>query len=175
MSTETRDVSIAVHGDSANTAFTDYGREEVLYDAFLSDFGNDDWYAGLEHYLDTCGYLLSEAANGTPVDVELEEPVSFGAAFASFFAMALIPAAIIAFIACGIMKGHMKTARRAVNAGAYMTSAVQLKVRTDHYLHSTTLRTPIAPPPSSNHRPSGGYRGGTTVNSRGFSGSSRKF
>ena len=94
--------------------------------------------------------------------------MSFGAAFASFFAMALIPAAIIAFIACGIMKGHMKTARRAVNAGAYMTSAVQLKVRTDHYLHSTT-------PPSSNHRPSGGYRGGTTVNSRGFSGSSRKF
>ena len=70
---------------------------------------------------------------------------------------------------------YMKTARRAVNAGAYMTSAVQLKVRTDHYLHSTTLRTPIAPPPSSNHRPSGGYRGGTTVNSRGFSGSSRKF
>ena len=162
VSTETRDVSIAVHGDSGNTAFTDYGREEVLYDAFLSDFGNDDWYAGLEHYLDTCGYLLSEAANGTPVDVEPEEPVSFGAAFASFFAMALIPAAIIAFIACGIMKGHMKTARRAVNAGAYMTSA-------------TTLRTPIAPPPSSNHRPSGGYRGGTTVNSRGFSGSSRKF
>lgn len=49
---------------------------------------------------------------GTPVDVEPEEPVSFGAAFASFFAMALIPAAIIAFIACGIMKGHMKTARR---------------------------------------------------------------
>ena len=109
------------------------------------------------------------------MDVEPEEPVSFGAAFASFFAMALIPAAIIAFIACGIMKGHMKTARRAVNAGAYMTSAVQLKVRTDHYLHSTTLRTPIAPPPSSNHRLSGGYRGGTTVNSRGFSGSSRKF
>lgn len=105
VSTETRDVSIAVHGDSGNTAFTDYGREEVLYDAFLSDFGNDDWYAGLEHYLDTCGYLLSEAANGTPVDVEPEEPVSFGAAFASFFAMALIPAAIIAFIACGIMKG----------------------------------------------------------------------
>lgn len=29
----------------------------------------------LEHYLDTCGYLLSEAANGTPVDVEPEEPV----------------------------------------------------------------------------------------------------
>ena len=46
VSTETRDVSIAVHGDSGNTAFTDYGREEVLYDAFLSDFGNDDWYAG---------------------------------------------------------------------------------------------------------------------------------
>lgn len=66
VSTETRDVSIAVHGDSGNTAFTDYGREEVLYDAFLSDFGNDDWYAGLEHYLDTCGYLLSETANGTP-------------------------------------------------------------------------------------------------------------
>ena len=69
VSTETRDVSIAVHGDSGNTAFTDYGREEVLYDAFLSDFGNDDWYAGLEHYLDTCGYLLSETANGTPVEV----------------------------------------------------------------------------------------------------------
>lgn len=84
----------------------------MLYDAFLSDFGNDDWYAGLEAL---SGHLRLSCLRGRKrhaVDVEPEEPVSFGAAFASFFAMALIPAAIIAFIACGIMKGHMKTARR---------------------------------------------------------------
>ena len=50
----------------------------------------------------------------------------------------------------------------------------QMKVRTDHYTHSTVLRTPLK---TDDGPRSGGsvFHGGTTVNSRGFSGSSRKF
>lgn len=61
VSTETRDVSIAVHGTQANAAITDYGREEVLYDAFLSDFSNGNWGGGACQF---CGYLRVSALRG---------------------------------------------------------------------------------------------------------------
>ena len=66
------------------------------------------------------------------------------------------------------------TAQKASGAAAYVSGSVDLKVRTDHYTHSTVLRTPLK---TDDGPRSGGsvFRGGTTVNSRGFSGSSRKF
>ena len=72
------------------------------------------------------------------------------------------------------MKKMMISARKADGAAAYVSGGVNLKGRTDHYTHSTVLRTPIKT--DSGSRSGGGLRsGGTTVNSRGFSGSSRKF
>ena len=177
VSTETRDVSIAVHGDWANRAFTDYGREDVLYDAFLEDFSAENWYDGMVHYQDACASLLSQAQSGTPVDVPgaYQEPFNLPKALGSAAAMCFLPAAIIAFVICGTMKKKMKTARKASGAAAYVSGSVDLKVRTDRYTHSTVLRTPLKQ--DNGPRPGGGsgFRGGTTVNSRGFSGSSRKF
>lgn len=88
--------------------------------------------------------------------------------------MCFLPAAIIAFVICGVMKKKMKTAQKASGAAAYVSGSVDLKVRTDHYTHSTVLRTPLK---TDDGPRSGGsvFHGGTTVNSRGFSGSSRKF
>ena len=174
VSTETRDVSIAVHGDWANRAFTDYGREDVLYDAFLEDFSAENWYDGMVHYQDACASLLSQAQSGTPVDVP-GETFDLAGALGGAAAMCFLPAAIIAFVICGAMKRKMKTARKASGAAAYVSGSVDLKIRTDRYTHSTVLRTPIKQ--DNGPRPGGGSRshGGTTVNSRGFSGSSRKF
>ncbi len=179
VSTETRDVSIAVHGNEANRAFTDYGREDVLYDAFLDDFSGGDWGTGIVNFADTCVYLLSEADSGAPVDVpsgngNASPASSLPRAVRSAAMTCFLPAAVIAFVVCGIMKKKMKTARKADGAAAYVSGGVNLKVRTDHYTHSTVLRTPIKT--DSGSRSGGGLRsGGTTVNSRGFSGSSRKF
>lgn len=179
VSTETRDVSIAVHGSWANEAFTDYGREDVLYDSFLDDFSNEDWGMGLLNFADTCGYLLSEAQSGMPVDVGPDgdgsrEPFHPLKALGSAAMMCVLPAAVIAFVICGVMKKKMKTARKASGAAAYVAGNVDLKVRTDHYTHSTVLRTPIKQDSGSSGG-GGGFHGGTAVNSRGFSGSSRKF
>ena len=174
VSTKTRDVSIAVHGDWANRAFTDYGRENVLYDAFLEDFSAENWYDGMVHYLDACASLLSQAQSGTPVDVP-SETFELAGALGSAAAMCFLPAAIIAFVICGAMKKKMKTARKASGAAAYVSGNVDLKIRTDRYTHSTVLRTPIKQDNGPRPGGEGGSRGGTSVNSRGFSGSSRKF
>lgn len=179
LSTETRDVSLAVYGPWAQTAFTDYG-QDCLYDAFLTEFGNSDWYTGAAHYLSTCGDLLYEAQNGAPVDVTesydgyVYDDEYTETSIAKTAAMCFLPAVVIAFIVCGMMKKKMKTARKASGASAYVTGSVDLKVRTDRYTHSTVVRTPI----NTNNGPKsgGGHRsGGTRVNSRGFSGGSRKF
>lgn len=124
VSTETRDVSIAVHGNEANRAFTDYGREDVLYDAFLDDFSGGDWGTGIVNFADTCVYLLSEADSGAPVDVpsgngNASPASSLPRVVRSAAMTCFLPAAVIAFVVCGIMKKKMKTARKADGAAAY--------------------------------------------------------
>ena len=48
-----RDYGLVAHGDFANTAFTDYGKD-ALAEYFLDDFRNDDWYQGFADYIDGC-------------------------------------------------------------------------------------------------------------------------
>lgn len=190
--TDTRAVSLAVYGPWAQTVFTD-AAQDILWDAFLEEFGNDNWYGGCQNYLTTCETLLSDAQNAIPAgnmtsdygydDVyPVRKDASIGAAMGKAVAMSILPAVVIAFLVCGVMKRNMKTARKASGAAAYVSSAVDLKVRTDHYTHSTVVRTPIktdAGPKGGGPRLGGGPHGGgghhTSVNSRGFSGRSRKF
>lgn len=194
LNTETRDVSLAVYGDFALTVFTDYA-QELVWDAFLDDLGNDDWYGGCTHYLSACEELLQEAQNNdvppsSPTHYDPiarpdhTEQVSFGRVLAKALLTSLLPAAVIAFVACGVMKRKMKTARKASGAAAYVSGAVELKVKSDHYTHSTTVRTPIKTdngPKGGGPRLGGGgpHHGGShhhaSTNSRGFSGGSRKF
>ena len=144
----------------------------------MSDFSNGNWGAGLVNFADTCVYLLSEAQSGTPVEEvsvgSNQEPFNLPKALGGAAVMCFLPAAIIAFVICGVMKKKMKTARKASGAAAYVSGSVDLKVRTDRYTHSTVLRTPLKTDDGPRSGGSG-FHGGTTVNSRGFSGSSRKF
>lgn len=186
LSTETRDVSLAVYGGWAQSVFTDYG-QEIVWDAFLGDFGNDDWYTGASHYLSACETLLSAAQSGSPIgDATVDygyddaytdrEETSIGVMLERAVVWSILPAVVVAFLACGLMKKKMKTARTASGAAAYVSGSVDLKVRTDRYTHSTVVRTPIKTddgPKGGGHHGGGGHH--TSSNSRGFSGGSRKF
>ena len=159
-----RDFALAAYGDTAHTAFTDYGKDLIINE-FLPELGNGFWYAGFSDYLNSSASLLKSAAEGNPVDVP-EQELSLGAKLGIVI---LIPA-LIALIVCGIFKAQMKTARIQNEASEYVDrNSFNLYIQQDMFLHRTVARVPI-PKPSSNN---GG--GGTTINSSGFSGTRGKF
>lgn len=154
-----RDYALIAHGNLANTAFTDYGKE-VLSEEFLDDFRYDDWYDGFYDYLDGSERFLDAAEHGKPVDV------STGGK-GVIWLVVLIPLAV-AGIACGIMAATMKNARKQTHANSYIPDGgVQITGRSDRFINRTVVRQKIENNSSSS--------GGTRVNSGGFSGRSGKF
>jgi len=116
-----RDFQMLAHGDTANAAFTDYGKY-IMQDEFLDNFREDDWYGGFADYIAACGRYLEANANGAPIDVEPSdeteeeyEPLSFGDKlfFAALmaFRFGLPLGLIVAFIVCAIYKRQLKSAR----------------------------------------------------------------
>ena len=114
-----RDFQMLAHGDTANAAFTDYGKY-IMQDEFLDNFREDDWYGGFADYIAACGRYLEANANGTPIDVEPSdeteeeyEPLSFGDKlfFAALmaFRFGLPLGLIVAFIVCAIYKRQLKS------------------------------------------------------------------
>ena len=165
-----RDYDILAHGSIGHEAFTDYGKE-VLADQFLDDFRYDNWYDGLEDYVNGCGEMLEAWHNGSPIDsyggyTERTRGITGGRVFGSSAA-----SAVIAFIACAVLKGKNKSVRRQTNANAYVApGSLALRTQLDQYTHTTEVRRTI----ESSNRGSGGG-GGTTINSGGFSHHSGKF
>ena len=82
-----RDYGLVAHGDFANTAFTDYGKD-ALAEYFLDDFRNDDWYQGFADYIDGCAEFMRRAADllvsvtavNAELDVQLDGLVELGLA-----------------------------------------------------------------------------------------------
>lgn len=127
-----RDFQMLAHGDTANAAFTDYGKY-IMQDEFLDNFREDDWYGGFADYIAACGRYLEANANGAPIDVEPSdeteeeyEPLSFGDKlfFAALmaFRFGLPLGLIVAFIVCAIYKRQLKSVRRATEAARYTVS-----------------------------------------------------
>ncbi len=158
---------LLAYGEKGNYAFTDYAKD-WMSERFLDNFGNDDWYGGFKEYIIDCDYILGEAAKGKPVDIYYEE-TDIGV---EGYGVALIAGVIIAFIVCGIFKSQMKTANTATNAKGYFDrNAVEITNRYNRLLHTTVTRTEIR----DDDNDSSSSRGGTTVNSRGFSGKGGRF
>ena len=152
-----RDYALIAHGDIANSAFTDYGKD-LLSEKFLDDFRYDDWYDGFYDYLGGCERLLDAAARGEPVD----RSHSGGA----IWVVLLVPLAV-AGIACGVMAAMMKTARKKTQANAYIPDGgIRITGSFDRFINQTVVRQRIESSSSG---------GGTRVNSGGFSGKSGKF
>lgn len=159
-----RDYALVTYGNVTHRAFTDFG-QDYLTDQFLDNFRQNDWAGGFQDYLNTSAWLLEQARNGTPYDVNSveEEPVF------NFFII-LIPMAL-ALVVCVILIFQMKTAKLKTEAGDYMVQGgTDMRIVQDIFTHRTVTRQII-----QSESNGGGGGGGTTVNSRGFSGKSGKF
>ena len=167
LSMHDRDYDIVAYG-YGNTAFTDYGKERVA-EEFKDDFRSNDWYNGLNDYLNICERYLGYAENGKPVDVGHDpEHIDWGRVLFKAALIVLVPM-IVAGIVVGIFWSQMKSVRLAGTAAEYVApGGLDVQVSEDVYTHTSVNR--IRRERSSN---SGG--GGTSVNSGGFSHSSGKF
>ena len=156
-----RDHALVTYGSVTHQAFTDYG-QEALREQFLDNFHNDDWVGGFRDYLDGCAWLLEQAKNGTPYDVNTAPK--------GFNPLIIVIPLVLALVVCLVLTAQMKTAKRKTEAGDYMVQGgTEMRVVQDIFTHRTVTRQVIQ---SENK---GGGGGGTTINARGFSGKSGKF
>lgn len=156
-----RDYAMFVYGEYAEYAFDEYGQEK-LEETFLPDFGDDDWYGGISHYLNTCDEFLTKAESGEPVREALWVWV------VSYLFMIIFITAVccvISGIICYMLLRGMKTVSQKVEANEYIAEGgLQLTERYDQYTHTTETRTKIQKESSS---------GGSTYSESGGGGSGR--
>lgn len=159
---------LLAYGEKGNFAFTDYCKD-WMSERFLDNFGNDDWYGGFEQYILDCDYALEQAATGKPVDIYYEaEDIGVEG-----YAVAFVAGLLASLIICTIFKSQMKTANISTRAAGYVKRDEIIFTRKDQrFTHSTVTRTRIE---ENNDSSGGSSRGGTTVNSRGFSGKGGRF
>ena len=173
LSMNDRDYDLAVHGQTAITAFTDYGQGQ-LADSFLPYFRQNDWAGGFEKYVNNAAYLLQRAAAGDPVDIIVYDTESEPMSPVMKLLLSLLPSGLISGGVCLGMRGKMKTAKIKTTAEDYVVpGSLHLSVNTDQYLRTT--RTVVKDPPPESRSGGGGHHGGTSVNSGGFSHHSGKF
>lgn len=165
-----RDYSLIAHGSIGNAAFTDHAKDVLADDGFLPYFKKNNWYGGFRAYVEGAGEFLQMNAEGTPFDIDTDPNYGKMSTGTKVGIIVIVPA-IIAGIACMIMKGKMKSVAEKEDANAYITqNGVELTNAQDIYTHTTQTRVRIV----ENDR-SGGGHGGTSIGSGGFSGKSGKF
>lgn len=168
-----RDYALIAYGDFGNAAFTDHGKE-LLSEAFLDDFADDDWYGGFRDYLTVSEDLLKAANAGEAVDVFNSASYVYGGAARRVDGESVAIVALIALAAAGvvcfILWRQMRSVKKASRADAYLTpGGVTVRQRYDRFTHTTVSRVRVK---SDNH---GGRGGGTRIGGGGFSGRSGKF
>ena len=170
ISVNDRESAIVAHG-YGNTAFTDHGKD-VMFDKYIVPLLKDDkYYEASSIFLDKAEEFLALAEAGTPFDVDTDEEYiaqnAKNAAGAKVAVTIIIPL-IVSLIICMVWRSHMKSARKATEADSYIPSnGFDLSLQEDSFLYRTTTSRKIERSSNSS--------GGTTVNSGGYSGSSRKF
>jgi len=162
-----RDFAFVTKG-YANYAFTDYGQIKIE-DAFLSALSDGSYNQAFHDYIDACEKLLRYAAEGTPVDVNSDPDEIFKQNMIKL-AIALIAPVLLALIILEVWKSGMRTAVAKTTAHDYIPqNGFVLTGKEDTFLYKTESRRKIESSSSSSGR------GGTSTNSRGFSGRSGKF
>ena len=157
-----RDYALIAYG-WGNTAFTDYGKDR-LSEAFLDNFGDDDWYGGFSDYLEKCAGMMRSAQAGTPLDVGTSPLVWLVGMLISVGLGCLA-----AFLACGLLESQMKSVGQKREANTYLRmDSIDITAREDRFINITQTQVKI-------EREDGSGSGGTTVDQDGFSGKSGKF
>ena len=167
MSMDQRDYDIYAHGDFGNSAFTDYGKEQ-LADRFVDNFKVNDWPGGVHDFIEKSGDMIRSAREGNNLDIWIPDPdpvVETGPSFDGFkAAISLAMGALFGGGAVGGMKRSMKTAVKQTQAENYIRGGVNLRGERDTFINRSVTRTRIRQESSSSgSRPSGGHFGGTTI------------
>ena len=158
LSMEERNYAMFVYGEYAEYAFDDFGQEK-LEEQFLGDFGDNDWYGGISHYLDACDEFLTKADAGDPVRLSYWE--NFWEYLPAVAFLACLPTGAICI---WLMRG-MKSVHQKKEADAYLTEGgLHLTQQYDRYTHTTETRTKIEKSSSSD---------GSTCSESGGGGSGR--
>ena len=149
LSMNNRDYALFVCGEKGEYTFNDYGLKQ-LEDAFLDDFGNDNWSGGFSGYLSVCEQYLASAQEGKPVRATPTVPI----------VISILISCAIALVVCLILKGQMETVHKKNDARVYIAaSGLHLTQQVDQYTHTTETRRKIETK-SENSRSSGGGGGG---------------
>lgn len=158
LSMDDRDYAMFVYGDHAEYAFDRYGQKE-LEDAFLGYFGDNDWYGGVSHYLDTCDEYLTRAEEGKPVRKNT----------LPIYIIVVAASCAIAGGICLMLKWQMKTVHKKAEANEYVAAGgLNLTKQYDRYTHTTETRSKI-------HDDSDSDSGTSSCSGGGGSGRSGKF
>ena len=153
-----RDYAMFVYGENAENAFNEYGQEK-LEESFLSDFGSDEWYSGVSHYLNTCDEYLTLADEGRPVRKSTLPMYIFVVAASLVFSGGI----------CLVLKWKMQTVHKKVEANEYVAAGgLQLTKKYDRYTHTTETQRKI-------HSDSDSDSGTSSCSGGGGSGRSGKF
>lgn len=163
LSMAARDYALVAYG-YGNTAFTDYGKDVLMDTHVLPLLADNEYYKAFSAYLDTADEYLKMAREGTPFD-EATDPEKGKKSFWIRLAVTLLLPLLVAGAVCGFLVQKMKSAVTQRQADEYIApGGFALAVQQDYYLFRTQTRTRIEKP-----------SGGTSVDSRGFSGKSGKF
>lgn len=158
LSMDDRDYAMFVYGDHAEYAFDRYGQKE-LEDAFLGYFGDNDWYGGVSHYLDTCDEYLTRAEEGKPVRKNT----------LPMYIIVVAASCAIAGGICLMLKWKMKTVHKKAEANEYVAAGgLNLTKQYDRYTHTTETRRKV-------HDDSDSDSGTSSCSGGGGSGRSGKF
>ena len=158
LSMDDRDYAMFVYGDHAEYAFDRYGQKE-LEDAFLGYFGDNDWYSGVSHYLDTCDEYLTRAEEGKPVRKNT----------LPMYIIVVAASCAIAGGICLMLKWKMKTVHQKAEANEYVAAGgLNLTKQYDRYTHTTETRRKV-------HDDSDSDSGTSSCSGGGGSGRSGKF
>lgn len=153
-----RDYAMFVYGKHAEYAFDAYGQEQ-LEEAFLGDFGSNDWYTGISNYLHTCDDFLTKAEAGKPVRDSPWPLIGIMTALSC----------VVAGAVCYSSLRKMKTVHSKAEADAYLTgSGLHLTKQYDRYTHTTQTRTKIESKSSSSGGTSSAVGGGGSGRSGKF-------
>lgn len=167
MDMDEREFDIVAHGTAGHYTFTDYGKEK-LEEAFSDDFGENEWADGFNHYLNEIERQLMWAEKGEPVDVHSSsEKLREKIGIPGIVGASLLIGLFLAFCICGYFKAQMKSVRPAASAAAFSNDkGIEYSEKVDDFIKTTTVTRTIE---------SSSSKGGTSVNSHGYSHHSGKF
>lgn len=152
MSMAERDYDICASGIQADGIFTTFA-QELLENAMLPHFKDNNWTAGFTAYLDECAYILECAANG---EIFTREPRNKKAEII----LALIIGFLIGLLARTCVKSSYNNQVKQESAASnyIVDDSFKLAEKSDVYTHTTSSST-YSPRSSSSSHSRGGSGG----------------